>query len=542
MRFGHYCRVLALVAGGIGAFHTAYGQTTLPVAEPTAEPVRQRAGFSRSAEQEILFNEAQLRYTRGELQAAERSFAQLTEENPADVQAWYFLGLSRLDQGRPADALEALNESLRLDPSLTEVYAARAKAHIQLRNFDDARSDIAVFERDPKWEAQAAYLNGQLYYAEGNLEQAAEQFRIAREAGGVEQASAEFYEGLTYLRMRELVRARSIFRESGLGADRDPTVAAASRQLDAVLAAQQRAARPWEFQISAGVEYDSNTILLGSNVALPGDIAGKEDWRFVVQPRGSYSLYRNRNLDFGIEGNGYFTWQNDLQDFNIFSYQGGPFLNYRVSDHVFASVRYGYNYIEFGHEKYLTRHVATPQVTIVYPNRGYTSAFYQFQDKEFADAPFTPALERDGQNHVIGIVQGITLPALFGDEGKTSTLELSYRYDMQRTDGTDYDGAFHVFGVTYYTPLPLWDLRADVGVTVALENYDNPNSLDANQSEREDVEISLTAGLTKELFKNASLRVDYTYTDRDSNVQTAFQQHPFDYDRHRVGVRFIYSY
>lgn len=185
MRSNPYCWCLGLVLMLSGIVGVAPAQTTAPA--------DQRAAFSRTAEQEILFAEAQLRYNRGELQAAEQSFAQLTAENPADVQAWYFLGLARLDQGRPQQAIEAFDESLRLDSSLTEVYAARAKAHIHLRQFDRARSDIAVFERDPAWEAQAAYLQGQLHYAEGNLEEAAAAFRRARASGGVEQMSAEFY-------------------------------------------------------------------------------------------------------------------------------------------------------------------------------------------------------------------------------------------------------------------------------------------------------------------------------------------------------------
>src|SRR5690606_991988 len=113
--------------------------------------------------------------------------------------------------------------------------------------------------------------------ARGNLEVAAESFERARAIGGDEAVSAEFYEGLTYLRMRDLVRARQAFRQSGIGADRDPTVSAASRQLDTVLESQQRALRPWDFQISLGYEYDTNVILLGSGVQLPGSISDQED-------------------------------------------------------------------------------------------------------------------------------------------------------------------------------------------------------------------------------------------------------------------------
>src|SRR5690606_24016818 len=116
-------------------------------------------------------------------------------------------------------------------------------------------------------------------------------------------------------------------------------------------------------------------------------------------------------------------------------------------------------------------------LTLVYPNRGYTSLYYQCQDKTFYQTPAIPAFGRDGVNHVIGVVQGVTLPAWLGREGQNSNLELSYRYDMQRTKGSDYEGDFHIVGLTYYTPLPVLDLRADVGVTVAFEGYDNYNSL-----------------------------------------------------------------
>lgn len=537
------CAVGVALAMAVGAVGFSSAQTTQPGGISTEATALERANFSRSAEQEILFAEAQLKYNRGELASAEQSFRQLVTEDPGDFQAWYFLGLSQLDQQRPQDSIASFDQALRLDPTLTEVHAARAKAHIQARNFDAAREDIRVFERDPAWTAQADYLKGQLAYAQGDLDEAADYFRRAREAGGPEQMSAEFYEGLTYLRMRELVRARSLFREAGVaGGDRDPTLAAASRQLDAVLATQQQAvARPWELQISAGYEYDTNVVLLGSNVALPSELSNEEDGRFVVQPRGSFSLFRDDKMDLGLEANGYFTFQNDITSFNIESYQAGPYMNYRVTDRLFASARYGFNYIRFGHEDYLQRHIVTPQLTYVWPQRGYTSLYYQFQHKDFLDSATLPQIERDGTNNIFGIVQGLTLPELFKGEG-ASNLELSYRYDIQSTEGTEYDGDFHTFGIVYYVPLP-GKIRADVGVTVGLENYKNDSLFSPGQSRaRDDTELVLSAGLTRELFRNASLRVDYTYTDRDSNITTVLGQKPFEYDRHVVGIRFIYSF
>ncbi len=538
--------VSVMLALAAGSANLARAQESVePIPPATTAPLPD-VRFSRSAEAEILFQEAQGKYYRGELAAAETSFRQLTQEDAGDVQAWYFLGLAQLDQGKYADSVQSFNQAIRLDPTLTEVRAARAKAHIALRQYDEARADIAEFERDPTWQAQAAYLKGQIYYAQGELELAAQAFEQARRAGGVEQESAEFYQGLTYLRMRDLVRARQIYHEASIGgADRDPTVAAASRQLDDVLAAQQRTPRPWELQITASYEYDTNVLLLGSNVALPGEISDDEDGRFVLQPRGSYSLLRGQNYDIGVEATGYFTFQQDIQSFNIFSYQAGPYMNYRLADNLYASARYGFNYIEFGHEKYLTRHLITPQLTLVYPQKGYTSIYYQYQHNDFADSfsdPVLRELDRDGNNHVLGIVQGITLPSLF-DQNEKSNIDISYRFTYQDTQGEEYYGYLHTFGIVYYTPLPFWKLRLDMGATLTYEDYQNPSLFDdpADRDKRSDLEYVLSVGLTREIFKNASIRVDYAYTNRDSNVGFGGQT-PFEYDRGVLGVRFIYSF
>ncbi|MCC6238718.1 MAG: tetratricopeptide repeat protein [Phycisphaerales bacterium] len=514
-----------------------------PAQGTQAEP---QAHFSRSAEGEILFQETQGKYYRNDLAGAEAGFSQLTQQDGGDVQAWYFLGLAQLDQGKYNDSVASFDQALRLDPTLTEVHAARAKAHIALQQYDLAGNDIAEFENDPAWQAQAAYLKGQIYYARGDLDQAARSFEVARKAGGVEEESAEFYQGLTYLRMRDLVRARSIYREAGLGgADRDPTVAAASRQLDDVLASQQRSSRPWELQITTGYEYDTNVLLIGSNIALPTEISNREDGRFVLQPRGSYSFYRKPNIDVGVEANGYFTFQQDITSFDISSYQIGPYVNYKLAENLHASARYGFNYVEFGHEKYLTRHLITPQLTLINPKGGYTSAYFQYQLNDFATEYDDPlkTFDRDGNSYVLGLVQGIPVPSLF-DAQQKANIDLSYRVTYQDTQGQEYQGILQTLGVAYYTPLPFWNLRLDLGGTLTYEAYRNPSQFDdpGNRSRRRDLEYVLSIGVTHKINDKASLRVDYAYTNHNSNIEMTGSGDPFDYNRSIVGVRFIYTF
>ena len=64
--------------------------------------------------------------------------------------------------------------------------------------------------------------------------------------------------------------------------------------------------------------------------------------------------------------------------------------------------------------------------------------------------------------------------------------------------------------------------------------------------QRFDKILNVTAGISKQLNKNVTFRVDYTYTHDDSNV--SFTTAPtgtvdvFDYDRHQVGVRLLCTF
>jgi Tfp pilus assembly protein PilF len=498
----------------------------------------QGSRFSRSAEAEIRFQEGLLRYNTGRLQQAEGDFKAVLAADPADAEAYYYLGLSQLDQKRPEDAVGNFSQALRIDPSFEEIYDARARAYLRLGRFDEAEKDIDQL-RNPKFENEVHYLRGLLAYGRNDLETARREFTAAKTSGGVESTAAGFYEGLTYLRMRELVQARSAFRDSAL-INTDPTLAAASRQLDQVLAVQQGPSRPWDAQLTIAYEYDSNVIQIGSNIPLPGGISNQSDTRIVMQPSGSFSFINKDPWEVGIEANGYFSWYADLSDFDIASYQGGPFFNWHFSENWFFSGRYGFNYVDLGHDPYLTRHVITPQLTYIEKNFGYSSAYFQFESRQFDEDVPSPPLDRDGQIYTIGFVQGINLPAFFRDAAPAN-LDLNYRFEDQQAQGSDFDGLFHSLGATLYVPLPVWKLRADIGGSVSYDGYTHGNSLDDNRDKRQDWEYNLTFGLSREITKNFTVRLDYTYTDHESNVDTGTVS-PYSYDRNQAGIRLIITF
>src|SRR5947207_5729756 len=134
----------------VGLCPTARGQTN-----------RSESRFSRGAEAEILFQQALLQYTRSkQFPEAEANFRKVIEADPADAEAYYYLGLVQVDEGSYANAIENFNQSLRLDPTRQEVRAARATANIRAGKYDAAREDLDRLAPDPRWNSLVHYLRG----------------------------------------------------------------------------------------------------------------------------------------------------------------------------------------------------------------------------------------------------------------------------------------------------------------------------------------------------------------------------------------------
>src|SRR5690348_2892211 len=108
---------LAVIALAVAAVapNVVHAQT-----QPGAMATTHESRFSRSAEREIMFQDGLLAYNRGELAAAEKDFKQVVAGDAADAQAWYYLGLTQLDQGRANEAVKSFDQSVRLDSTRLE--------------------------------------------------------------------------------------------------------------------------------------------------------------------------------------------------------------------------------------------------------------------------------------------------------------------------------------------------------------------------------------------------------------------------------------
>jgi Tfp pilus assembly protein PilF len=501
------------------------------------------ADLGRSGESEVRFNQGLLHYQQGLLTSAEEDFRAVLNRSGDDVEARYYLGLTLLSRGRADEALAELDRVLSADPQYTPARAARAASLIRLKRYSDAEPELTALERDPEYRASALSLRGQMLYDQGRYQDAAAMFQRAREAGASDAPEAALLEGLSLYRAGQWARSRAALRQSAR-IDLDPSLSLAMRQLEAQLQ-EQRGAKRWEFELSAGYEYDSNVGLFQSGVTLPSDVSQRGDGRFVLEPRGRLFLLRNQTFEAGVGTTNYFSFQSKLSEFDLDSYQVGAFANWRIAPNVVLGLRYDFNDVDLGYEPYLKRNFVTPEITVFENNFGYTGAFYQFDARQYQSVAGEGALNRDGQVAGVGIVQSINLPEFFRGAGRAE-LQLLGRFRNQQTKGQDYDGDFYDLGATLFLPLP-GKLKADVGINFDIQDYKNPNTLDAENRRRHDCEFDFEMGITRQLNEWAAIRAAYAYSTDDSNVRTAAvadqpAENPYEFSHHVVGVMMIFTF
>src|SRR6187551_1082408 len=96
-KVGLRAAAMLALAVGCAAPSVAWAQAQPPATAggskaTTSTATTHESRFSRSAEREILFQDGLLAYNRGELAAAEKDFQQVVKGDPADAEAWYYLG------------------------------------------------------------------------------------------------------------------------------------------------------------------------------------------------------------------------------------------------------------------------------------------------------------------------------------------------------------------------------------------------------------------------------------------------------------------
>lgn len=149
----------------------------------------------------------------GNLAAAESDLALARATNQSRAQVELATGRLRVRQGRNEEALQALDETLRLDPSLIEAEYLRGQAQLKLGRLEQGRATLVEYQRKLNEQrraeverlrvgvvgrAQIYVMRGQVFLYEGRLDESLEQLvaasELAPESRGVWSALALIYD------------------------------------------------------------------------------------------------------------------------------------------------------------------------------------------------------------------------------------------------------------------------------------------------------------------------------------------------------------
>jgi tetratricopeptide (TPR) repeat protein len=84
----------------------------------------------------------------GDLKAAEEVFLRVTEIDPAYKDGWVNIGRVRVQEGRPAEAIEVLNKALELDPKLARAHFFLGMTYKNQGDYDQAMEHYRVAEAE----------------------------------------------------------------------------------------------------------------------------------------------------------------------------------------------------------------------------------------------------------------------------------------------------------------------------------------------------------------------------------------------------------
>lgn len=469
-------------------------------------------------------------------------------------------------------AAPVLREARSLDPELPDAALFLAIANYHLEFYPAAREAIGAARGNVSPDARAEFelYAGLLLLQSGEAREAALQLGRSRltDASKVEPV-ASYYEGLAWQSVNERARARRAF-ERVISQDGDGTWG--RRAVEALKGARLED-RSW-INLRAGLEYDSNVILLGDGLTVPVNLDRQGDGRASWYLNAGTELFRNQTWSGGVAAGYVGTAHFELREFDTQLPVASGWIDRVVSKQGLLRLRYTVGHAWVDYSDFVTLQNARLSWYHDWGRGGSSELWtgwewnkYHFDipdiqegdpagncgppgDPNFPCAPFgtntAESVVRDGNGLRVGLQHEYSVRALEGDFIRAFLLRGSYAYRLYVAKGDDWDFQSHELLVGFKTLLP-WMLELDVEGAFIHQPFANRSSYpppDAIQGEvytldpnpRRDQYWRFEATIERPISDHLSVSADYRYVDAVSNVAL------FRYDRHLVGVFATLSY
>lgn len=202
----------AASAKGSAALHTARGDAFLALGQlERAKASYELALALQAGATGALIGQSRLALTKNDLDGANSLAEQAVTQNPKDDAAWMYKGDLMRMQNKPAEALAAFSEALKVKPTHRSANVERAYVEIGLGKFDDAKADLAAAAKIAPGTLMITYTQALLDFTQGKhaaardalqkiLRTAPEHMPSILLAGSVEQALGSMQQAELHLK------------------------------------------------------------------------------------------------------------------------------------------------------------------------------------------------------------------------------------------------------------------------------------------------------------------------------------------------------
>lgn len=379
------------------------------------------------------------------------------------------------------------------DPTLLERYRQALDEHPE-----DAVANLCL--------GVAASRRGDKGEAERLLKQA---LRLAPERAAVHYALADHYE------RNKIYAEAGDYYDSVLLLDPAGGLAPAAR-IGLKRAEARLQARSWQLQVNAGLQYDSNVILLGQDQPEPTGYSGQSDWSGVVSLHADYTPYRQGRVAVTAGYNLYQSLHASLHDYDVTQNLVTLAGSYEPRSDLRLKLEGGYEYLLLSGAGYDQAWQVAPAIVWQNGRWGFTVLDYRLRATSYRDSALLPNnSQRDGVNHHLGVAHQWPVTTAV-------TLVASYAHDEEATEVAYWDFRNDRAALVGRIRLP-YEVAVDLAGDFSRRRYDGIDP--GYGATRNDSQYTLAVTAAWPLTDELSLSLGEVYIRNRSNIGA------FDYAR-----------
>lgn len=450
-------------------------------------------------------------------QSALPLFSQVVADDPTNGEALYYLGVTQLRLGKPADAILSLEEAAVLEPDIKSLHFNLGLAYYKLDVYSSAVSEFNLaIQQDSE--------NGVLYFFKGLAEQAQNRYRQSIASFNQAQQRypeyrqlSNFYIGLAHYKGGNISDAKEAFN-STINVDPNSETAKSAREFLDILQVEAESAKPWWVKLGTGYQFDDNLTSQPQDV-----VAGLEDHAVFFELNTGYRFFERGPYNAEVSYDLYQSIYEDANQFDSQSHTVGLSGN-REFKNWDAGIDYSFNRNLLGGQDFLDMNRFSPRVGLSFWDNMYTAISYAYTLKDFLQGTNDG---RDAHNHNIGFDHYYFLL------GGQAYLSAGYHIIEENTTSDQFDYFGQQFTGAAKTPLFLGiDFRAHYQYFQKDYKHLSPSV----GAERFDSRHTVNLTWTRDLLFGIEGKVRYQYINSSSNYVSV------DFEENIVSVGISYEF